>query len=192
MSLGGHWFATPVSECAAAWSRSGPRASRGAGATSVWAGRQRRPGSTTGTVWKLAGHRKLCVLTLIRFRHVLREPQWEERSRAVRWGRSVREPWAQRGAWLATPAPETFVEPGMRERGGGALGTRTRVRSRGPAGAGAGGGRRATYLLSCFICWPWSQVRTRSSHFWGGDESGLGCPSAGGARPLPPTRASPG
>lgn len=138
MSLGGHRFATPVSECAAAWSRSGPRASRRAGATSVWAGRQRRPGSTTGTVWKLAGHRKLCVLTLIRFHHVLREPQWEERSRAVRRGRSVREPRAQRGAWLATPAPETFVEPGMRERGGGALGTRTRVRSRGRAGAGVG------------------------------------------------------
>lgn len=65
-------------------------------------------------------------------------PQWEERSRAVRWGRSVREPRAQRGAWLATPAPETFVEPGMRGRGGGALGTRTRVRSRGRAGAGVG------------------------------------------------------
>lgn len=59
-------------------------------------------------------------------------------------------------------------------------------------------GWRSTYLLSFFFIWPWSQVRTDSNHFCGGERSDLGMPgetraslSALPSQPQPLTQASP-
>lgn len=48
-------------------------------------------------------------------------------------------------------------------------------------------GRRSTYLFSFFfICWPWSQVRTRSNHFCDGERRcGLGNERKCRPAPLP-------